>query len=187
MRSIVTKETESDRSDPIDGAATGIATDKGTGTGRSTVRSGSAIKLGPLGANIGFHLRLASIEAERALRERAGESLRLGYFPVLMLIRLNPDATQTAIAEAVGLRRSSLVPILKQLERFGWIERSENEGDKRAKRIRLTTAGMKASDAINSEVERIEDAARDSLGHDGHRRVVELLRELETLFRALAR
>lgn len=141
-----------------------------------------AVELGPLGSNVGFHIRLGSIAVERGLKRAFGEEIRLGYFPVLSLIRMNPEATQTAIAEAVGLRRSSLVPILKKLERFGWVERTGNEGDKRANLIRLTPKGHQACDEIGEEVQALEDEMRRALGDRGYEKLVELLIRLERAF-----
>jgi DNA-binding MarR family transcriptional regulator len=149
---------------------------------QQTVRRGAALDLGPLDGNIGFHLRLASIAMERALSRLAGEDLRMGYFPVLLIIKLNPKATQTAIAEAVGLRRSSLVPVLKKLEQFGWIERTGDEGDKRANRISLTPKGETAYLEIGRDVEGIEQDARSAFGSGAYTRLVELLKQVQVIF-----
>jgi DNA-binding MarR family transcriptional regulator len=149
-------------------------------TGSTTDARG--VELGLLADNLGFHIRIASIALERALKRLAGEDMRMGYFPVLLIIKLNPQATQTAIAEAVGLRRSSLVPILKKLEQFGWIERSGHEGDKRANRIRLTPKGEKACTEIACDVEGIEDSARAALGNRSYTRLVDLLKEVQVIF-----
>lgn len=157
------------------------------GTPAETGPQARGVELGPLASNVGFHLRLASIAVERGLTRVPDADLRLGYFPVLMLIRLNPDATQSAIAEAVGLRRSSLVPILKKLERFGWIERSGNAGDKRANLIRLTQKGRLACDEIGAEVQSLEDEMRALLGARGYERLVELLIKLEGVFEEAGR
>jgi DNA-binding MarR family transcriptional regulator len=149
-------------------------------TGTTTDARG--VELGLLADNLGFHIRIASIALERALKRLAGEDMRMGYFPVLLIIKLNPQATQTAIAEAVGLRRSSLVPILKKLEQFGWIERTGHEEDKRANRIHLTAKGEAACAEISQDVEGIEDSARAALGGRAYTRLVDLLKEVQVIF-----
>ena len=140
------------------------------------------VELGLLADNLGFHIRIASIALERALKRLKGEDMRMGYFPVLLIIKLNPEATQTAIADAVGLRRSSLVPILKKLEQFGWIERTGHKEDKRANRIRLTAKGETACTEIAEDVEGIEESARAALGDRGYTRLVDLLKEVQVIF-----
>ncbi|MFV0385636.1 MarR family winged helix-turn-helix transcriptional regulator [Paracoccus sp. (in: a-proteobacteria)] len=136
------------------------------------------IAFGPLDGNVGFQLRLASTVMERARKSQTGTDLPLGHFPILYIIRHNPEATQTAIAEAVGLQRSSLVPVLKKLEEAGWISRKGDPGDGRANRVRLTPAGEAACDTLFDEVMVIEDTARRKLGARNYQRLVELLKQL---------
>lgn len=141
-------------------------------------RKTGAFELGPFGGNVGYHLRLASTAMERARKQRSGLDLPLGHFPVLYLIRENPEATQTAIAEAVGLQRSSLVPVLKKLEDFGWITREGDPEDGRANRLRLTAAGEAACDEGMRDLMGVEDRARRKLGRRNYERLVALLRQL---------
>ena len=140
------------------------------------------VELGLLADNLGFHIRIASIALERPLKRLAGEDIRMGYFPVFLIIKLNPEATQSTIAEAVGLHRSSLVPILKKLEQLGWIERTGHEEDKRANRIRVTHKGEQACAEIANYVESIEESARVAMGNRQYTRLVNLLKEVEVIF-----
>lgn len=133
---------------------------------------------GPLADNIGFNLKLATTALERARKKMTGTDLPLGHFPILFLIHQNPEATQTAIAEAVGLQRSSLVPVLKKLEEFGWITRAEAPADGRANRIRLTEKGQTACETHLREIDMVEDRARRQLGTRNYQRLVDLLRQL---------
>lgn len=137
-----------------------------------------AVDLGPFANNVGFHLRLASVAMEHARKAMTGTDLPLGHFPVLFIIRLNPDATQSAIAKAVGLQRSSLVPVLKKLEQSGWIERQGDVDDRRANRVTLTAKGEEACDALMAEVDSVEAMTRAKLGARRYERLVELLRNL---------
>ncbi len=146
---------------------------------QATKSKKTALDLGPLEGNVGFHLRLASIAMERSRKQKTGTDLPLGHFPVLFIISLNPEATQTAIAEAVGLRRSSLVPVLKKLEEYGWIERAGDREDKRANRIRLTPEGETACVGLLSDVTLIEDLAKTKLGSRDYARLVGLLKKVQ--------
>lgn len=137
-----------------------------------------AVNVGALEGNVGFHLRLASIAMERSRKRSTGRDIPMGQFPVLLIIKLNPKATQTAIARAVGLQRSSLVPVLKKLEQYGWIERAEDRDDRRANRVRLTAKGNAACAEALEDVTMIEGLAHEKLGARRYERLVELLRLL---------
>ncbi|WP_347140298.1 MarR family transcriptional regulator [Paracoccus sp. SSK6] len=118
---------------------------------------------------------------ENARKNLTGTDMPLGHFPVLAIIRLNPEATQSAIAKAVGLQRSSLVPILKKLEQNGWIKRTGDMEDRRANRLTLTPEGERACESLMPEVDNVEAMTRAKLGNRKYERLVELLRDLHQL------
>lgn len=91
---------------------------------------------------IGFKIRMAQILAFRAFEEKVkigGKAAR--YFGLLGYINANPGQLQTVLAEAVALRRSSLVAILDQLEKEGLLERRPVPTDRRANQVWLTAEG----------------------------------------------
>jgi len=53
-------------------------------------------------------------------------------------------ATQTELAERIGVEGPTLVSMLHRLEQEGLVERQQVEGDRRAKTIRLSAAGEEA-------------------------------------------
>ena len=81
---------------------------------------------------VGLELRKAQIMAVRKFERLVGKDLQAGHFTVLVLIKHNPRSTQSAIALAAGLDRSSLVPLLKQFEEKGFITRKKARGESRA-------------------------------------------------------
>jgi DNA-binding MarR family transcriptional regulator len=101
-----------------------------------------AIRLGPLEDYIAFHLRLAQGASFRAFQRSAGvPGLRQGWFAVLMLIRENPGITPMALSRGSGRDKSTITPILRDLEREGLVRREAVPGDRRSYALRLTAEG----------------------------------------------
>ena len=90
----------------------------------------------------GYHLRLAQIAVFRDFDAALSEfDVTPGRFGLLVLIRANPGLSQSRLAEAIGLDRSSLVPTLNKLESERLVERRAAPADRRANGIWLTTQG----------------------------------------------
>ncbi len=99
---------------------------------------------GPLSATIGFRLRLAQIAAYRRFE---GSLTRYGiaprYLGLLGIIETHPGQPQSRLAEAIALKRSSLVPIIDRLEADGLVERRSSATDRRYKSVWLTPKGSR--------------------------------------------
>jgi DNA-binding MarR family transcriptional regulator len=104
--------------------------------------AGAARKHGVLPALVGYHLRLAQIAVFRDFASTLQEfDASPGRFGLLVLIRANPGLSQSRLAEAIGLDRSSLVPALNKLEGEQLVERHASSADRRANGIWLTAHG----------------------------------------------
>jgi DNA-binding MarR family transcriptional regulator len=113
-----------------------------------TVR-GEAIDYGPLADWVGFNLRMAQAAAFQAFSRLAKEiGTRPGRFATLMLIGRNPGISQTALSRANGRDKSSLTPVLNDLERRGLVQRRRTSADQRAYRLSLTPAGRRLLDEL---------------------------------------
>ena len=100
------------------------------------------IDYGPLQNWVGFHLRLAQTASFQAFaRETADVDLSPGRFATLMLIGRNPGISQTALSRANARDKSTLTPVLDDLERRRFIKRIRPKSDRRSYRLMLTTAG----------------------------------------------
>lgn len=101
---------------------------------------------------IGYQLRLAQLAVFRDFERSVGElGVSPGRFGVLVLIHGNPGITQSRLAEAVGLDRSTLVPVLDGLERRTLIERRRGE-DRRTNGLRLTISGKRLLDRVKRRI-----------------------------------
>jgi len=100
----------------------------------------------PLGADLenslNFRIRMAQILSFRHFeKQHPGYGGASRFLGLLSIIRANPGSPQNRLAEAVGLQRSSLVPILDRMEDEGIVERRSVEGDRRSKAVFLTEKG----------------------------------------------
>lgn len=130
---------------------------------------------------VGFHMRKAILRAQSTFSTAAGKKLMTGQYSVMAIIDENPGRTQTAIAEAAGLDRSSLVPILNQFEKDGLIVREAVAGDRRAYAVRLTKKGRHELVALEIKVKEIEAKVVAGLGASDHALLINLLKRFHEI------
>lgn len=107
---------------------------------------------------LGYKLRMAQILAFRAFEAkltRHGRAPR--YLGLLATIRADPGLSQNRLADAVALRRSSLVNILDQLEADNLLIRKPSPTDRRRNGVWLTEKGQQTVTALLKEAA-LEDA-----------------------------
>jgi DNA-binding MarR family transcriptional regulator len=137
------------------------------------------IDYGPLPSLIGYRLKRAysySIQSWDALFEELG--LPYGHYSVLLLIGLNPGLTQLALAEAVGLDHSTLVPIANRLVNLGWLARVRRRDDKRAYSLRVTAAGQGVLDRARKTLRAHENDLTEPLTSEERRMFLKLLTKI---------
>lgn len=88
---------------------------------------------------LGYRLRLAQQAVFRDFGESVSD-LPPGRVGILLIIDANPGVTQTRLAQAVGLDRSTLVGVLHALEARSLVERRRGK-DRRTNGLLLTRAG----------------------------------------------
>jgi DNA-binding MarR family transcriptional regulator len=104
----------------------------------------SPIDRGLLTGLVGYALRRAQFAVFRDFaRAMAGLPVPLspGEFGILVLIERNPALSQTALARAIGVDRSTLVPILDRLEQHGLVARKAAPRDRRRHALALGRRG----------------------------------------------
>ena len=115
---------------------------KSAGDGPTDTGSPIGLDAGEAEATIAYKLRLAQILAFRAFEEKLADRGRAPrYLGLLAIIGSHPGQPQSRLAEAVALRRSSLVTILDILTADGLIERRSSPDDRRSNGIWLTEKG----------------------------------------------
>jgi len=96
------------------------------------------LKPGPLPGLLGYRLRLAQQAVFRDYAAAVPEASP-GRAGILFLIEANPGVSQSRLAQAVGLDRSTLVGVLHGLEARELVERRRGE-DRRTNGLWLTRA-----------------------------------------------
>ena len=104
-------------------------------------RNGDAM-LGLLGEFIGFHLRLAQDASFRAFAREAGlRDLKPGRFAAMMVIHNNPGISQVELSRAIARDKSSVTPLIQDLEKHDLVKRVQSKTDRRSVTLTLTRAG----------------------------------------------
>jgi DNA-binding MarR family transcriptional regulator len=130
---------------------------------------------------VGLELRKAQIKAERKFEEAFGKELLPGHYTVLVLIKNNPGSTQSAIARSAGLDRSSLVPLLKQFEKKGFITRRKASGDARSNIMEITAEGEAFIQQKRKKIQGLEQLIMQEFGITHYRNLVKSLQKLQSL------
>jgi len=91
---------------------------------------------------LGTHLRATHTLAIASL-ERAFAPLRMSptRYSILVHASERPGITQTRLAELVGADRTTVVPMLRGMERLGYVRRKRARQDRRATEVRITPRG----------------------------------------------
>src|SRR5258705_1598229 len=97
------------------------------------------LKGGILPALLGYRLRVAQQALFRDFQATVAE-LSPGRVGILLLIEANPGVTQSRLAQAVSLERSTMVGVLHVLEGRGLAERRRGE-ERRTNGLWLTPTG----------------------------------------------
>lgn len=141
------------------------------------------VPLGRLGETIAYNLRLAQNASFQAFSALTGDlGLRPGWYALLQLIGDNPGVSQTNLSLATSRDKSTLTPLLGDLERRGLIRREPDPLDRRGRRISLTEAG-RAKLALLAECAARHDARLNALFAPEQRQ--HLVALLKTLTEAL--
>ena len=102
------------------------------------------IHAGSLPDLVGYQIRLTQIAVFNDLSTvLAPLAVTPGRLGLLMLVEANPGLAQSRLAEALGLDRSSLVPVLNKMQSQRLIERRPVCDDRRRNGIWLTASGAR--------------------------------------------
>lgn len=143
------------------------------------------ISLGIMPNLIGYNLRLAQLRVFDHFRETLKNdgdpviaTITPGLFRILVLVRDNPGLNQSRLAAAVGIDRSTLVPILNKLGKLGLIERRPARNDGRAHSVHLTFEGASTVGRMEDLVDQHEEEIAQTLTKRERTQLIALLRKL---------
>lgn len=136
----------------------------------------SRLSPGPLGDTIGYRIRMAQIGAYRRFEATLadyGSAPR--YLGLLAIIGTQPGQPQSRLAEAVSLKRSSLVAIIDKLAEEGLVERRHSPSDRRVNSVWLTDRGQAMLHDLSARADQEEATLAAGLSADERAELVRLL------------
>jgi len=113
-----------------------------------------------------------------------GTGLHMGHVLVLATLRAQRELhgestlTQTRLAQATGIEKSSLVLFLDALERDGWVERCRHPRDRRAHIVHLTEEGARRFEDVGLGLYRQQQANLAVFGEAEQAAMLEMMNRL---------
>jgi len=151
-------------------------------------RHGKRLDRGVLPSLLGYVLRRtqSAVFADFAgTFAKAGEALTPGEFGLLVLVERNAGLSQMALARALGIDRSTLVPILNRLQARGFLVRRSSPTDGRTHALGLTPGGDKALARFARLVKAHEKRIASGLSASETRILIDLLEKVRSSARSL--
>jgi DNA-binding MarR family transcriptional regulator len=135
------------------------------------------LSLGLLPALLGYHLRRAqsAVFDDFSATVAPREDITPGLFGMLQVIAANPGLSQSRLANAMGVDRSTIVTVIDALEARGLVARERSPRDMRTHALRVTAKGRPALRRMEELVLRHEEAVARGLTPDERRTLMSLL------------
>lgn len=117
-----------------------------------------------------------AVAAERPVLAAHGLSM-WGYI-ILSALDGSPIRTQAALAAAIGADKTRIIPTLDELQERGYIERSPDPDDRRARLLTITNAGRAIRSAAQLDIQRGEERWLGQLSTSDRNVFLRVLRQL---------
>jgi DNA-binding MarR family transcriptional regulator len=134
------------------------------------------LRPGVLPALLGYRLRLAHRRVFSDFARSVAE-LSPGRVGILLLLEANPGVTQSRLALAVALDRSTMVGVIHALEARGLVERRRGV-DRRTNGLWLTRAGRSLAARLKRRIELHEQRVAARLTPSERAQLIALLEKL---------
>jgi DNA-binding MarR family transcriptional regulator len=135
-----------------------------------------SLKPGLLAGLLGYRLRVAQQAVFRDFAREIPEASP-GRAGILLLIDANPGVTQSRLAQAVGIDRSTLVGVLHALQARNLVERRRGQ-DRRTNGLWLTRPGRTLVVSLKRRIRVHERRVASSLTPAERARLLNLLEKL---------
>lgn len=141
----------------------------------------AGVTRGLLSELLGYHLRRAQVAIFKHFCQTVGaaENITPGLLGMLEMISSNPGLSQSRLAEAMEVDRSTIVTTIDQLEGRGFVIRGRSPTDRRSYCLELTGKGRAAIRRMEVSALRHEE---DFAAHLTGREREELIRLLVKLY-----
>ena len=98
----------------------------------------------------------------------------------MTIVRLGEGVRQVTVAQAAGMESPSLVRLLDQLCSAGYVCRSEDPNDRRAKCLSLTDSGRELVHAVESELVRLRHEVLEGISSSDLEAALRVIRAFES-------
>jgi DNA-binding MarR family transcriptional regulator len=142
-------------------------------------RKRPGIGLGVLPDLLGYHLRRAQVAVfQDFAREMASFGVTPGQFGVLQVISANPGLSQSELAKAIGIDRSTVVGVIDRLEEQELVVRAPSPSDRRSHALQLSERASRIMAELEARVRGHEHRIAAALSPRERTRLIELLRKI---------
>lgn len=102
---------------------------------------------------LGYNVRRAHMALWRDFNRTVGiGQIRPGIFSLMVLVDENPGIAQIELATQLKIDKATIVGLIRQLQRQGWIERRQSGSDRRRQDVFLTDLGSRELVALRREM-----------------------------------
>ncbi len=128
---------------------------------------------------LGYQLRRAQVRLFQHFAEHLRDyDITPGQLGLLILISRNPGISQTALARAAGIERSTLGEVVGRLEKRGLVTRGQMPDDRRSYALRLSRKGTRTLNRMLPDVHAHERDFTACLSESERQTLLALLRRL---------
>ncbi len=141
--------------------------------------SSAEFNMGVLPQLMGYMLRQAQLLVYQDFHQHVTHvSIRPPQFSIMEIVNCNPGIRPSDVAGALGISRANLVPLVAELEAFGWLNRQGDKSDGRAQALFTTPLGQEELEKLRREILPHEDRLAERLGPVGRDILLKLLAAL---------
>lgn len=143
-----------------------------------------AIAYGMLDRRVGYILRRAQIAVfQDFFRAVEAFDISPAQYSVLTVIEHNPGLSQTGVADALGIKKTNFVAMIKGLEARGFVLRQPSMHDRRAFALHLSPGGETLIASLHLASTDHEARIRAAIGEDAYAALFTPLRQIAQLAR----
>lgn len=137
--------------------------------------------IGPLNDLMTYHLRRAQVLAFNNFTDAMSETqVTPGQFGVLTLIASNKGMSQSAVARALGVERSTMVAVIDGLQNRGLVIRKPSPTDRRSNALELSDKGQETYECGLALAKEGDRKTTSALSEEEAVQLVTLLRKLNS-------
>ena len=123
---------------------------RGSGATQTALRP---LNVGILPNLLGYNVRRAHMALWRDFNRTVGiGQIRPGIFSLMVLVDENPGIAQIELATQLAIDKATIVGLIRQLQRQGWIERRRSSADRRRQDVFLTDTGRRELVTLRREM-----------------------------------